>query len=1055
MTDDELEWLTSQVYRAGLADGVSELSAGIAAHKTDKSSARSIAVAAGALLVRYKLGQQESDLLAALSGFQRAHELEPSASRAANMAAALLELNDIPDPILAAHRGARHSRAVELLRWAIALSEPGSSSWVTRSTTLTGALLDAVVHGFPGADVAALLESAHATVDAVGRGDPLAAEPYSLLGSAHLVAADLGHPSADLDIAVEALQHSVRLTVDGQLDKPARVSNLASALLGRYERTGCVDDLRQAVAHQREAAALLDDSDARRGQLVNNLANALRALYQRTGTYKDLLSMRQVLDELVSSFSPSHPNFATARSNAGLIAVDVATILEDDELLESGIRLHVEALNATQQGHPQRAGRLASYAVALMSRYDRQQRSDDLQRALEIGEVVLADPGGPDHERAVFLSSQGSARHAKFLRWGQVADLEESTRLHRAALAGLERSNPFTPALLSNAAVALSDRYERLGEVDDLRAALQALRDSVALSGRQVGADIVGRLNNLALALLRLADLTADEDLVAEAVATAERTVGHADEGVPIGTQLVAWGTLLDALRQAEDVATNSEALESVRARMGWAWESAAGLIQQARPASQGAWLLRAAVRRHQTPSAEQRRYLLLAAIDNSLESRPHVALSAARQLAMDSLLQQGAGSGGGDDVQTAAVVVESLTQMFRTGQDQMRHAMSWQSEVTGFWDLVAHSRYLRGDPQGAVRAYEGGHAVLIADALDASAQGRPSQTVVTVWATPQGGAAVVQRSGGTSVVPVDLVPVDLPALTSERAATWVRLLRKASQLGQPVLHRTLERVRGELGPALISPIAAVLEPDEPLLWATGGAVALLPIGCVPTSSGEPFASRHLLRTAPTARLGAWAERVAATRGDDGIWASFADPEPSAHPSLIGAAAEARVFADEGHAYVGRECTRERVIQSLGQASMVHFAMHARQTTRDPLMNHLLTATDVPVFAQDVITSRPRARLAILSACDTAAPGVTHTDEGLGLAGAFLAAGVPGVIASLWSVGDLGTSHFMHDVIHALRDGASPSVSLSQATALARAREAPIADWAGFVLMGA
>jgi CHAT domain-containing protein len=48
-------------------------------------------------------------------------------------------------------------------------------------------------------------------------------------------------------------------------------------------------------------------------------------------------------------------------------------------------------------------------------------------------------------------------------------------------------------------------------------------------------------------------------------------------------------------------------------------------------------------------------------------------------------------------------------------------------------------------------------------------------------------------------------------------------------------------------------------------------------------------------------------------------------------------------------------------------------------------------------------------RLAILSACETALPGLDNIDEVVSLPVGLMQAGVAGVIASLWSVSDLST----------------------------------------------
>jgi CHAT domain-containing protein len=131
-------------------------------------------------------------------------------------------------------------------------------------------------------------------------------------------------------------------------------------------------------------------------------------------------------------------------------------------------------------------------------------------------------------------------------------------------------------------------------------------------------------------------------------------------------------------------------------------------------------------------------------------------------------------------------------------------------------------------------------------------------------------------------------------------------------------------------------------------------------------------------------------------------------------------------------------------------------ATHTATETNDPLAQHLLLADDTPLFADAMLDAAPlTARLAVLSGCGTGRTTVAHADEGFALASAIHAAGVPGVLSSLWSVLDPPTARFMGRVVANLRDGQPPAQALRSAQVKAIAAGSRTADWAAFTFLGA
>ena len=95
-----------------------------------------------------------------------------------------------------------------------------------------------------------------------------------------------------------------------------------------------------------------------------------------------------------------------------------------------------------------------------------------------------------------------------------------------------------------------------------------------------------------------------------------------------------------------------------------------------------------------------------------------------------------------------------------------------------------------------------------------------------------------------------------------------------------------------------------------------------------------------------------------------------------------------------------------------------------------------------------------RAGLVVLSACQTQLGAQSRGDDIVGLTRAFIFAGSPSVVASLWSVDDQATGLLMTSFYQHLRNGDSKAEALRAAQADVRARYPHPYYWAAFVLTG-
>ncbi len=181
------------------------------------------------------------------------------------------------------------------------------------------------------------------------------------------------------------------------------------------------------------------------------------------------------------------------------------------------------------------------------------------------------------------------------------------------------------------------------------------------------------------------------------------------------------------------------------------------------------------------------------------------------------------------------------------------------------------------------------------------------------------------------------------------------------------------------------------------------------------------------------------------------------DPDGSLPHAEEEARAVARLYGAE--ALMGDAASEGAVTARAGEAGILHLAAHAVLNPINPLLTRIELAPDAghdgnlemqEVFGLDL----SKTGLVVLSACNTQMGMLSAGDELAGLTRAFLYAGTPAVVSSLWEVNDESTSFFMQRFYAHLRKGAGRAESLRLAQVETRKRFPQIYNWAAFVLTG-
>jgi CHAT domain-containing protein len=190
---------------------------------------------------------------------------------------------------------------------------------------------------------------------------------------------------------------------------------------------------------------------------------------------------------------------------------------------------------------------------------------------------------------------------------------------------------------------------------------------------------------------------------------------------------------------------------------------------------------------------------------------------------------------------------------------------------------------------------------------------------------------------------------------------------------------------------------------------------------------------------------------------------ALANPEVEGAPYLNHAVAEAEAVAAlfDVQPIIGSDATESLLLAQAPQAGRVHVAAHGEFKPTAPQFSRIYLAPDDEndgyLEVREVFNLElPQTDLVTLSACETQMGELSGGDELVGLSRAFIYAGTPSLVASLWKVDDASTQFLMERFYGYLKDGKGKGSALRQAQldTLGRDEWASPYYWAAFTLIG-
>jgi CHAT domain-containing protein/tetratricopeptide (TPR) repeat protein len=262
-----------------------------------------------------------------------------------------------------------------------------------------------------------------------------------------------------------------------------------------------------------------------------------------------------------------------------------------------------------------------------------------------------------------------------------------------------------------------------------------------------------------------------------------------------------------------------------------------------------------------------------------------------------------------------------------------------------------------------------------------------------------------------------------------------------ASGVGAAEVADALDYVLPWLGERLAAPVAAHAE----ALGATGitllpcGPLALAPLHAADWSDGGGrtcLLDRFDVRYAPSALVhAACLARTQARAITNDRVVALGNPTGDL-PAAEAEAQEIAGLVDDAAVALGPAADSAFLRRELAAAAVLHLACHGESDVLD-LANSVLHLADGPVALRELTAlGQVSARLATVSACQTALTDVHDLpDEMFSIGTAFIAAGSACAIASLWSVDDAATALLMVRMHEELRaeSGLRPPEALRRA----------------------
>jgi CHAT domain-containing protein len=309
-------------------------------------------------------------------------------------------------------------------------------------------------------------------------------------------------------------------------------------------------------------------------------------------------------------------------------------------------------------------------------------------------------------------------------------------------------------------------------------------------------------------------------------------------------------------------------------------------------------------------------------------------------------------------------------------------------------------------------------------------------------------------------------LPLDIPR---KSLVEKVKEFRKETEEGLSVkalMSKEYEKPLTALYGLLIKPVEQELAGKKHLVVIPHGMLHYLPFQALRSPEGKYLIESYTVSYLPSGSVLKYAREK--NRGNHADLLAVANPVTDLSP-LPAAEVEARQVSalfNRKEVLLGMDATETKFKSEGPRYDMLLFSTHGEMIESAPLESNLrFTPTpqdDGKLTVSEIFDMEVKANLVTLSACETGLArgtkgGFPQGDDLVGLSRAFIHAGAPSVVASLWKVSDEATVEMMRSFYRNLKT--MPKAEALQQAQLGLAKSNAMISshpyfWAPFVLVG-
>ncbi|KAG2034105.1 CHAT domain-containing protein [Suillus americanus] len=896
----------------------------------------------------------------------------------------------------------------------------------------------------------------------------------------------------DIDTTTSLFREALALRPQGHPDHASSLYNLIKALIWRYSKESTTVYIHESAQLCCKLLPLCPEGTYPRSIGVNNAVSYVISACNNLpiDASDEGIHLRRNILELCPM---GHQHRLNALDKLAWALFTRFTERGNIDDIDESVHLRREAVYLCPEGHSDRAGHLRHLALSLMNRFNHEGKPNDLDEAITLYEEALHFRPVEHEFCGSLLDNIGAAFFARFNKRGDIDDITRAISLFREALMLelhqeilklyfcnlanvdllVQKFNFNMTALkkykiyqysttLSNLAVALKSRYDKLNVSEDRNESIDRYRESLRLR-RLDHPERHRTLCSLSSVLCsRFKHTRKNEDaeeaiqLCREALADLSSAMEHfrqssihPTEGFPRRIRVA-----IDWARQA-DIYQHESALEAYqmcfelfdshvmtrssiisRREAATAFHGAQSLPVDAASCAIRRGNLRPAVELVEQARGQQ--WSLASRLRTPLEDLESASPQLAQQLSeLSKRLSHAQGSAGTTDPAAAD----------RAATEYRRLARQWEAAVAEIRGLQGFSRFLLPP------SYE-----------DLQAAARQGPVIIFIASQYSCSAIIVPTSGDPHHV--SLPSVSLTELNNLKGR-FARAIRHASIIGPKVPRNDLIVLLRTVWDAIMLPIVNVLE--NVLELKHRSRIWLCPTAAftsIPLHAAHPFQTKSdgskepcledLYICSYTPTLSALVRsRQMMKRRVAPSFATIGQGQPGAGKGKVLLAVDSEIklvqkFVPATATRInvsGGEATRAGALQALEENTWVHLACHGKQDPTQPYNSHFVMRDEHLTLLDIMDKDIPHAEFAFLSACHTAVGDEETPDEVIHLAAGLQFSGFKSVIGTLWEVNDAVAKHvveaFYKYMFMDLKDGTGVVMDCTRAAwALNRATHA-------------